>query len=65
MNPNAFYKCGYAIGLGKEIITLTDSFSNLPFDIRDRNAIEYKNGINYLENKLIKRISDLTIVNSS
>jgi CheY-like chemotaxis protein len=40
-NANVFYEAGYAAALGKEIITVTDSHSVLPFDVRDRNAISY------------------------
>jgi nucleoside 2-deoxyribosyltransferase len=41
-NPNAFYEAGYAEALHKEVITVTDKYSSLPFDIRHRNAIAYK-----------------------
>ncbi|HEV2806285.1 MAG TPA: response regulator [Chthoniobacterales bacterium] len=51
-NPNAFYECGYAVALRKEIIMLTDKFSNLPFDVRDRRAIEYKNNLQDLKREL-------------
>jgi CheY-like chemotaxis protein len=40
-NPNAFFECGYAVALDKEIITLTYVYSHLPFDIRDRSAVAY------------------------
>lgn len=60
-NPNAFYECGHAVALDKEVITITDSYKNLPFDIRDRNSIEYKNDLKYLEIKLVERIHKLTL----
>jgi len=59
-NPNAFYECGYAVALDKEVITITDSYKNLPFDIRDRNAVEYRDDIEYLERELTGRINKLT-----
>jgi len=46
-NPNAFYECGFAIALNKEVITVTDLYKNLPFDIRDRNAIAYGNNFGF------------------
>ncbi|RJQ23989.1 response regulator [Candidatus Parcubacteria bacterium] len=59
-NPNAFYECGYAVALDKEIVTVTDYYSNLPFDIRDRNAIAYQNDLSLLENKLLSKLTSLT-----
>jgi len=62
-NPNAFYECGYAVALNKEIITVTDVFSNLPFDIRDRNAIAFGSDSSdptNLRSELIKKLSALT-----
>ncbi|HEX8278767.1 MAG TPA: hypothetical protein VF540_08730 [Segetibacter sp.] len=48
-NPNAFYECGYAVALDKEVITLTDKYENLPFDIKHRNSLEYGNDLEKLE----------------
>lgn len=62
MNPNAFYECGYAVALKKEVITVTDNYSNLPFDIRDRNAISYDNKMEVLQTQIEKRISSITEV---
>jgi CheY-like chemotaxis protein len=61
-NPNAFYECGYAVALNKEVITLTDDFSNLPFDIKDRNSIEYKNNLDWLMKQLNNKLHKLTNV---
>lgn len=58
-NPNAFFECGYAVAIEKEVITLTDSHKNLPFDIRDKNSISYGNSPNKLGGLLLKRISSL------
>lgn len=62
-NPNAFYECGYADALNKEIVTITDYYTNLPFDIRDKNSIEYGNDLDKLKKQLTKRLIDLSIVN--
>jgi CheY-like chemotaxis protein len=59
-NPNAFYECGYAVALNKEVITLTDVHKNLPFDIRDRNAIAYGTDLKSLKSALADRLSNLT-----
>lgn len=61
-NPNAFYECGYSVALDKEVITITDSHKNLPFDIRDRNAIAYGKDIKYLAGKLTERLRKLSLV---
>jgi hypothetical protein len=61
-NPNAFYECGYAVALGKEVITITDSYKNLPFDIRDRSAIAYGKELSTLDARLTERLNNLTKV---
>lgn len=58
-NPNAFYEAGYALALGKEIVTLTDHYRNLPFDIRDKTAIAYGNDFARLEKTLTNRLTSL------
>jgi nucleoside 2-deoxyribosyltransferase len=55
-NTNTFYECGFGIALGKEVITLTDYYENLPFDIRDRNAIEYTDNLLMLKKTLNERL---------
>ena len=64
-NPNAFYEAGYAVALQKEVITVTDEHSSLPFDIRDRNAIAYGNTPSKLFPLLTSRIARLTKVDAS
>jgi len=59
-NPNAFYECGYSVALNKEVITLTDKFENLPFDIRDRNAMSYGDDVSGLAALLGDKLSKLT-----
>lgn len=63
-NPNAFYECGFSVALNKEVITLTDKYDNLPFDIRDRNAIEYSDNFSQLLKKLNARLVSLTHIPS-
>lgn len=59
-NPNVFYECGYAVALNKEVITLTDVFASLPFDIRDRNAIAYGKSLTLLRTQLVRKLNMLT-----
>jgi hypothetical protein len=59
-NPNAFYECGYAVALNKEVVTVTDDYSNLPFDVRDRRAIQYGKDLSLLGKALDKMLLFLT-----
>lgn len=59
-NPNAFYECGYAVALNKEVVTVTDSYDNLPFDIRDRSSIAYNDTLQDLQAVLTRRLLKLT-----
>lgn len=59
-NPNAFYECGYSIALGKETVTITDYHKNLPFDIRDRNALAYGRSAASLQDALVRRLKSLS-----
>lgn len=61
-NPNVFYEAGYAVALHKEVITLTDDYADLPFDIRDRSAIAYGGSAAELEQRLYERLNALTRV---
>ena len=63
-NPNAFYECGYSVALNKEVITLTDKFENLPFDIRNRNAIAYGDDLTHLLKELTIKLANLTHIHS-
>lgn len=60
-NPNTFFEGGYALALGKEIITITDYFQNLPFDVRDRNAIEYRDDLKKLKKELTHKLETMTL----
>jgi CheY-like chemotaxis protein len=59
-NPNAFYECGYAVALKKEVITLTDVYENLPFNIKVRTAISYGTNIKKLNASVRKKLTKLT-----
>jgi CheY-like chemotaxis protein len=59
-NPNVFYEAGYAVALNKEVLTLTETYDALPFDIRDRNTIAYGNTPKLLKSMLQNRLSLLT-----
>lgn len=63
-NSNTFYECGYAVALNKEIITLTDTYKNLPFDIRDRNSIAYGKDLKKLKSELMDKLYNLTLIPS-
>lgn len=58
-NPNVFYEAGYAHALGKEVLTITRTFEDLPFDVRDNNAIAYRGSLTTLEDALAKRLRRL------
>jgi CheY-like chemotaxis protein len=61
-NPNVFYEAGYAMALDKEIIAITDDYSNLPFDIRDRSTLRYGSDVNSLEMPLQEKLSLITTI---
>ena len=61
-NPNVFYEAGYAVALGKEVVTITDEYGQLPFDIRDRNAIAYGNDSDSVRDRLESKLAKLTWV---
>ena len=39
-NPNVFYEVGYAEGLGKKVIFITQN-QDIPFDLRTEKRINY------------------------
>lgn len=59
-NPNVFYEAGYAIALEKEVVTITDTFGKLPFDVRDRSALAYGSDYKSFKRSLSQRLSSLT-----
>lgn len=58
-NPNVCYELGYAHGLGKEVILLTQDVNDIPFDLRGFNHIIYGGKLAYLKSALRKRIESL------
>lgn len=58
-NPNVYYETGYAHGMGKEVVLLTQDINDIPFDLRGLNHIHYEGQITILKQKLEKRIKSL------
>src|SRR6202043_3947081 len=52
--PNVYFELGYARGLGKTVITILRSGTNIHFDVRDWTYIEYFDS-RPLENDLLQR----------
>lgn len=55
-NPNVFYEVGYAHAKNKLCILLTKDANDIPFDLKHRRHIEYKNSIAYLRDELVKNL---------
>lgn len=51
-NPNVFFEVGYAKGIGKKIIFLTQSADDIPFDLKHYPHIVYNGKITALQNEL-------------
>ena len=61
-NPNVFYEIGIAHTLGREVILITQSESDIPFDLRHLRYVSYLNngeGLNALSARLQPRLADL------
>jgi hypothetical protein len=61
-NPNVFYEIGIAHALGREVILITQSEHDVPFDLRHLRYLRYLNngeGLKSLREQLAKRLSDL------
>jgi len=61
-NPNVFYETGIAHSLGKEVILITQTMDDVPFDLRSLRCITYLNngeGRVALTDRLVARIKDL------
>jgi hypothetical protein len=52
--PNVYFELGYARGLGKTVITILRSGTNIHFDVRDWTYTEYFDS-RPLENDLLQR----------
>jgi hypothetical protein len=58
-NPNVFYEIGLAHALGKEVILITQTMDDVPFDLKSIRCIVYSytpRGMKELEASLIKVI---------
>jgi len=61
-NPNVFYEAGIAHTLGKNVIPITQSIDDIPFDIRHHRTLKYLNnseGLKELRKGLEKRLEVL------
>ncbi len=61
-NSNVFYEAGIAHTLGREVILITQSDADIPFDLRHLRFVEYRNdgeGLMELSERLRKRFVDL------
>jgi len=61
-NPNVFYEAGIAHTLGKKVIPITQSISDIPFNLRHYRVLEYLNnseGLQELKTSLEKRLDVL------
>jgi hypothetical protein len=61
-NPNVFYEAGIAHTLGKNVIPITQSIDDIPFDLRHHRVLKYLNnseGRKELKRSLEKRLKVL------
>lgn len=61
-NPNVFYEIGIAHTLGRETILITQSESDIPFDLRHLRFVKYLNngeGLRELSSNLLLRLKSL------
>lgn len=58
-NPNVFYEVGYAQGLGKPVVLLTEGKDDFPFDLRNQKHIIYGRSIVRLREELLKTVKEL------
>jgi hypothetical protein len=64
-NPNVFYEVGYAHGISKNVVLITDNADDIPFDFKHYQHIVYnKNNLNDLKSKLLERIKFYITSNS-
>jgi hypothetical protein len=58
-NPNVFYEVGIAHALDKQVLLLSQSMSDVPFDLRHRRVLVYDNtpkGCKKLEKSLVENV---------
>lgn len=62
-NPNVFYEAGIAHALGKEVILITQSHDDVPFDLRSIRYLQYLNngeGRAKLASEVLARVQSVT-----
>ena len=64
LSPNAFYEAGFADAMRKEVVMVTRSCANMPFDVAQRSAIEYGNKARNLRTQLKQKLTRLRMVRS-
>ena len=60
-NPNAYYEAGFADAMHKEVVVVARSLADLPFDIRNRNAVLYGEKLESLSGRLRDQISAIRL----
>lgn len=55
-NPNVYYEVGYAHGIGKDVILLTQDSTDIPFDLKHFPHIIYNNNIKKLSEQLYAKL---------
>jgi hypothetical protein len=63
-NPNVFYEIGIAHTLGREVVLLAQSASDIPFDLRHLRHLQYLNnaeGRKALELGLSAKLSAMSV----
>lgn len=61
-NPNVFYEIGIAHTLGRDVILITQSEADIPFDLRHLRYVHYLNnaeGLRALHDRLLPRLGDI------
>ncbi len=61
-NPNVFYEVGIAHALNKQVLLMTQSIDDVPFDLRHRRALVYEyspRGCKKLEKDLFENLQDM------
>lgn len=61
-NPNVFYEVGIAHALKKQVLLMTQSIDDVPFDLRHRRALIYEyspRGCKKLEKDLFENVQDM------
>lgn len=62
-NPNVFYETGIAHTLGRDVIQITQSMDDIPFDLRPIRSVTYLNngeGLQQLKAQIVERLRYLT-----